>query len=71
MENLSDLTTMLDLKVELSKIRMKGKDDHEVLSSAFSVMKIKYEDAEDSVDETELVAVIAAVPKDYLSSMDA
>ena len=45
-----DLTAVLELTAELSKVRMKRKDDPKVLSSAIS--KNKGKDAEGSVDES-------------------
>ena len=60
---------MLELRAELSKVKMKRKDNPEVLSSVLSAIKNKYEDTGVSNDETELLAaLIAAAPKDYLSS---
>ena len=60
--------SMLELRAELSNIRMKRKDDPDMLSSTLTAMKNKYEDHGISVDETELVAaLIAAAHKDYLS----
>ena len=51
----SDLKAMLELK-----------DDPEVLNSALSAFKNKYEDAGGSADETELVAtLIAEATKEY------
>ena len=64
-----DLTAMLEPRVELSQVRMKRKDDPDVLSSAFTVIKNKDEDAGVSVDEL-VAALIAAVPKDDLSSIN-
>ena len=56
---------MLELIGELSMIRMKRKDDPEVLHSTLTASKNKYEETVVSVDEMELVeALIAEAPKD-------
>ena len=60
---------MLELKAKLRKVRMKRKDDPEMLSSTPSAIKNKYKNAAVSVDETELVvALIDVAPKDYLNT---
>ena len=46
---------MLEPRAEISKCRMKRKDDHEVLNRALGTIENKYEDT-GVVDETKLVA---------------
>ena len=47
---------MLELTAELSKVRMKRKDDPEMISDLLSATKNKYEDAEVLDNETALMA---------------
>ena len=61
--------TMPELRAELSKVCVK-KDDFEVLSSALSEIEYNYKDASASVNGKEMKeALIAASPKDHLSSI--
>ena len=48
----SDLAAMLELRAELSKVRIKRKGDSEVLSNALGAIQNKCEDAGVSADET-------------------
>ena len=64
------MTVTLELRAELSKVKMKRNDYPEVLSKVLSIIKNKYGDAGVSVDQKEWVAaLIAEAPKDYLSSI--
>ena len=63
----SDLTAMLELRAELSKVRMIRKDYVKVPSSALLAIENKNKNARVSVDETEWgEELIVAVIRDYL-----
>ena len=65
----SELMSMLDLRVDLSKVSLKN--DSKVLCSALNTMKNKYEDTGVSVDEAVLVgALISAATKVYFNSLN-
>ena len=62
------MTVMLELKADLSKARMKWKNDPELLSNSLSTNKQERRFWV-LIDETELVAaLITTAPKDNLSS---